>query len=294
MRSSTDSISRLALVGITRTPLIRTLWLRRKFAVELALLRGESPSASTHPSIAHFSLNKAATQFVKSILTRAGAEAGLVPVALHSLAFASSLPYFDDLSAEEMEPYGVALRPRGYVYSPFGGPIEGVSFDDFRVVLMVRDPRDLLVSEYFSVAFSHMLPPDRAKRRTFAAQRRFAIENGVDAYALRYCERMRLTFERYARQLLGRPNVHFTKYETMIADFEPWLRDLLAFCALEPSAELMRTFLDEGSAPAPSVADTRVHRRQVSSGEHLRKLKPEIVERLNESLAPVLAEFGYR
>ncbi|HEY2090554.1 MAG TPA: sulfotransferase domain-containing protein [Thermoanaerobaculia bacterium] len=287
-------IIQLAQNTLAATPILRTLWLRRRYRAELALLHGESPSPSEHPSIVHFSLNKAATQFVKSILVRSGTEARMVPVGFHALAFASSLPYLDELPADEMERYREAFRPRGYVYSPFGGPIEGVSFDGFRVILMVRDPRDLLVSEYFSVAFSHMLPADRAKRREFAARRRFAIENGVDAYALRFCDRTRTTFERYARTFLGPTNVHFTKYETMIARFEPWVRELLAFCELEPSAELMRAFLVEGTAPAPAQDDTRSHRRQVSSGDYLRKLRPETIAQLNENLASVLAEFGYR
>jgi hypothetical protein len=239
-------------------------------------------------------LNKAATQFVKSILARAVTEAGMTPVSLHELAFASLLPYFDELATAEATAYHTAFRPLGYLYSAFGGPIEGIALEGFRVILMVRDPRDLLVSEYFSIAFSHMLPPDREKRREFAARRRFALEGGVDAYVLRYCDRTRTTFERYATTLLGRPNVYFTKYESMIASFEPWLRSLLTFCELEPGTELMQALLAEGSTPVPLHEMTRTHRRQVSSGEYLRKLKDETVERLNEELAGVLAEFGYR
>lgn len=290
----TRPIAQLAFNTLAGTPILRGLWLRRRYPVELALLRGESPSRSTHPSIIHFSLNKAATQFVKSILFRAGAEAGMLPVGFHALAFASSLPYFDDLTADEMPPYRGAFRPTGYVYSSFGGAIHGLQLDGFRVILMVRDPRDLLVSEYFSVAFSHMLPPDREKRREFAARKRFALEAGVDAYALRYCDRTRNTFEQYARTLLGRPNIHFTKYESMIADFEPWLRDLLGFCQLEPGAELLRTFVAEGTAAAPSQENARSHRRQVSGGEYLRKLRPDTIAELDARLGSVLTEFGYR
>jgi hypothetical protein len=86
-----------------------------KFKTELALLKGTRVNSSRHPSIIHFSYNKAATQYVKSILNRCAVENGMVPVGVHDLASHSKVPYLDQLSHDEMKPYQHIFKVQGYL-----------------------------------------------------------------------------------------------------------------------------------------------------------------------------------
>ena len=138
---------------------LREVDLKRKFSVELDLIKGQHQNYNKHPSIIHFSLNKAATQYTRRILEQCAVENGMVPVNIHGYAFHTNFPYLDHLTEEEMKKYQHIFKPNGYLYSVFGGMIEGISdLEKYKIVLMVRDFRDILVSEYYSIAFSHVAP----------------------------------------------------------------------------------------------------------------------------------------
>ncbi len=47
---------------------------QKRYRTELALIKGIHENSSKHPSIIHFSFNKAATQYVKSMLRRCAVE----------------------------------------------------------------------------------------------------------------------------------------------------------------------------------------------------------------------------
>lgn len=89
--------------------------LRRRFRVELDLIKGRHQNENAHPSILHFSLNKAATQYTKSILRRCAAQNGMIPVGIHDYAFHTDFPYLNHLSAADMLKYQHVFRSTGYL-----------------------------------------------------------------------------------------------------------------------------------------------------------------------------------
>ena len=138
---------------------LRDKYYLKRYKTELALIKGRHENSNKHPSIIHFSFNKAATNYVRSILRRCSAKNGMVPVGMHGYAFHTNFPYFDNLSAEEMEKYKHIFKSTGYLYSTFGGMIEGIpDLEKYKIVLITRDPRDILVSQYYSIAYSHGSP----------------------------------------------------------------------------------------------------------------------------------------
>lgn len=293
------SLKRWMRQQLFHVPLIKSLFKRQQvlqqFEPERALLAGSHYAASTHRSILHFSVHKSATQYVKSILRRCALENGLLHVQMTEFSFfQTGMPCLHELSAEEMEKYRHVFHPRGYLYSVFAGMVEGIpQLDNYHLVLMIRDPRDALTSEYYSVAYSYQPPTARDKYKTFMQRRVKALEHGIDFYVLSESERFRRTYQRYLDALVPRRNVHITKYETMLADFPAWLDALLQFCELPISPHLRQELLAEAEASYPRKEDVTRHIRQVAAGDHRRKLKPETIGRLNISFANVLRGFGY-
>jgi hypothetical protein len=272
-------------------PALQRTWARRRFATERALLKGGDPSSSSHPSIIHFSLNKAATQHVRRLLVRCATPVGLVPVHLNGYAFWSDLPYADHGAAVDPALAG-AFHPEGYLYSSFGGFVGGLAdLDRYRKVLVVRDPRDILVSQFFSIATSHQTP-GAAKRAEFLERRDHARRIGIDAYALERAPVVKAILRRYADELLPVPGTLVATYEELVTDLGPWLRRALAFLDL-PADEALVAELITASRPAPEREDVTAKRRQVTPGDHRRKLEPETIAALDEQLGPELAAFGY-
>src|ERR1700690_2592336 len=81
-----DALERMPILG----PYFIQLRLRRRYPVEWALIHGQHHNTNQHPSILHFSVNKAATVYVHQILAQVGTENGLTPAHLHGYAFDST------------------------------------------------------------------------------------------------------------------------------------------------------------------------------------------------------------
>jgi hypothetical protein len=77
--------------------------LQQRFRIEKELIKGTHKNPNKHPSIIYFSFNKAATQYVNSILRRCAIENGMVPVGIHDYAFDTDFPMLHFLTAEEMK-----------------------------------------------------------------------------------------------------------------------------------------------------------------------------------------------
>jgi hypothetical protein len=272
-------------------PALQRTWARRRFSTERALLGGADPTTSGHPSVLHLSLNKAATQHVRRLLVRCTASAGLVPVHLNGYAFWSDLPYADHGAVVDPA-LARAFHPQGNLYSSFGGFVGGLpDLERYRKVLVVRDPRDLLVSQYFSIANSHQTP-GAAKRAEFLQRREHAREVGIDAFVLERAPVVQAALRRYADELLPVPGTLVTTYEELVTDLGRWLRRTRSFLDLPADESLVAALVAE-SRPAPEREDINAKRRQVTPGDHRRKLAEETVAALDEQLADELATFGY-
>ncbi|MGA7194811.1 MAG: sulfotransferase domain-containing protein [Anaerolineales bacterium] len=271
-------------------------YLQKHLKVEMDLIQGKHQSDNTLPSIIHFSANKAATQHVRDLLGRCAAENGMTTVGLAEYAFHTNFPYLDQLSCREMESYQYLFKPAGYLYTVFGGMVEGIQeLERYRVILMLRDPRDVLVSEYYSYAFSHPEPSKfGSKYNNFMAMRRKAQNVLIDEYVENECDRIFATYQRYATLLLDRyPHVFFTKYEEMTSDFQGWLKKLLDYCGLEISDQLFDSLLNEAEHLRPKNEDIHQHVRKGIPGDYMVKLGSKTIAELNSKLLPVLERFNY-
>ena len=284
----------MLLDKVKKLPLVSTWWINQKFRVERELLKGCHQAKSSHSSIIHFSMNKSATQYVKSILRRCALENGMVHAQMNEYGFCSNFPFLDHLTPQEIQQYQHIFKPHGYLYSVFGGMIEGIqNLDDYHVILVVRDPRDILTSDYFSIGYSHGVPKGTNKIESFMQRRTFARNVSIDQYVIAQSELVRQVYQRYLDLLVDQFSVHITKYEDMITNFPVWLDDLLDFCDLKISSQLKSELLDEADNSRQTTEDISKQMRQVTPGDHKRKLQPETIARLNSSFSNILAKFKY-
>jgi hypothetical protein len=124
-------------------------------------------------------------------------------------------------------------------------------------ILMVRDPRDALVSQYYSNAFSHPIPrksaPGAGGAEELELLRRHARLTEIDKFVLNHAADLQRAFLQY-EWLKGSPTA---------ANIVPMEEDPTAFV------------------------------RQVTPGDHRKKLRQETIDKLNVLLAPALSCFGY-
>jgi len=276
--------------------IIERRYIKKRFKTELALLQGNHTNNSLKTSAIHFSINKSATQYIKSILRKTATANGMTPVSINDYAFHSTMPFLNRLSDKEMENYAHVFKPKGYVYTVFGAMVGIENLEQYKVILVVRDPRDVLVSGYFSRAFSHPLPPSESDKRTkFEENRQQAQATKIDEYVLENSEKVHDIYADYIQHLLKKnTHVYVCKYEEMITDFEKWLTDLLEYTELEITPELKQQLISEHQAKTPKKEDYNQHLRKGKAGDYKTKLEAETIDNLNIKFKEILYYFDYQ
>lgn len=161
--------------------------------------------------------------------------------------------------------------------------------EDKHCVVMVRDPRDILVSAFHSFGFSHGLSDNPQIREQQEADRARIQVTTLDRYVVERAPEWCVAFDRVERVLESARRSTLVSFEEMVDDFDRFARKLARQLPLPPAAlrELYaRTRPRETEAPSE-------HKRSGRVGGFREKLEPETIEQLNEILKVPLTRFGY-
>ena len=168
-------------------------------------------------------------------------------------------------------------------------------------IVQIRDPRDILVSEYFSLGWTH---PDNQWSPEKKKLRKWVQENSIDTYVVEASEKL-LTFgdrplkTRYQPLLnlsnLENKKIISVKYEEMVTNYSSWLSKIIKpfqFNQLVESFLIQKYYMKYHKEFQPK-AENLVHKRKIVPGDHSKKLRPETIERLNYIFKETLSKFDY-
>ncbi len=164
-------------------------------------------------------------------------------------------------------------------------------FSEAKKILLVRDPRDALVSEYFSNAYSHSLPSENTKNSVIAQEREKALKTSVEDYALSRVKFLNRTVSGYG-PLIGSSGLLILRYEDVILNKANWIERIAEHFQWEISDQLVQNILGWADV-RPETEDPKAFIRRVEPGDHLDKLSPGVIEQVNDGLATIWQDFGY-
>jgi hypothetical protein len=190
------------------------------------------------------------------------------------------------------------LRP-GNLYGGFRNMPFGMAhhplFADGRKILLIRDPRDALVSEYFSNAFSHPIPPPSATGNAVTSllerERAATQVTEIDDYVLRRAKLMVGTMLEYV-DVAKMPSTLLLKYEDYIFE-KPALIQLIAN---HFAWRINDGFIDKIISWAdvrPTQEEPTAFIRKVTPGDYKAKLRSATIDRLQDLVKPAMDAFGY-
>ena len=158
-------------------------------------------------------------------------------------------------------------------------------------ICLIRDPRDCVVSAYYSFLKTHRLPQDLGSS---AAQNVLAErERGKDMSIDRYCVE---NYSRFTQELLRvaaflNPMAKVYRYEDIWENKQWFFRDVLAHIGLTYEQEAFnKAFASVDIKPGQ---DPRGHVRKGTPGDHKQKLKEETIQHINGESSLALNFFGY-
>jgi len=216
------------------------------------------------------------------------------------------------------------IAARNGCFGPVRFFVPSAALNSAKIILHVRDPRDVLTSMFFSYCFMHPgeIAPDTGSRKEVA-------DAGIDKFVLdmtdenftgyegdygtgrehgKYVGNVRDRYFKYLREFIGKPNTVVVSYEEMMLDFSSWLKKVVAVFELNHPDETYR-FLTNRIKPEIDVTrpatcrqrnitrnsneDVRSHKRRATPGDYKTKLRPETVLKLNARFSEVLDVLGY-
>ena len=168
----------------------------------------------------------------------------------------------------------------------------GVCLRERKSVLMVRDPRDALVSQYFSFGgryHSHILPANNTG--DFEKTWQWTSQFEIDEYVLNSAPLLLTKLRAYER-LLGTDNMLLARYEDVYFDKQRFLGAIFSHFNLAVSPVIVER-VARAHDIRPSSEDPTKHIRQGTPGDHRKKLRPETIAKLNDHFRDVCQGFGY-
>jgi len=268
--------------------------LRKKEWHDVALfLENRLKPRCARQSILFFTVHKCASGYVGRILKRVAAEAGILPIDLEAYFWIYGDILRDIYKGEKIS--GDKYKKQGYYYGPFRHWLPSLrdTLDDYRVICMLRDPRDVLTSLYYSVAYNQVDPGRKSGGiKGFRAYRKETLGMTIDDFVLKEADGFLSRYKIYCKEFLKRDNVLFIRYEDMICDFKDWLERILNFLNIEISEGTKKAIIEKASGSVKKENKSR-HRRKVTPGDHKEKLRSDTIKELNRKYGEILTELEY-
>ncbi|MEO8440818.1 MAG: sulfotransferase domain-containing protein [Spartobacteria bacterium] len=217
----------------------------------------------------------------------------------------SELPFEQMFAGEDF------LAKNGGCFGPIRFFVPTQALDEASIILHLRDPRDVLVSMFFSYCYMHA-----GEIEAHTGYRKEVAEAGIDRFVLdmvgapfyeyrgdygigsRYKKHVGTVLDRYQRyldELLSRPNTTAVSYEEMVLSFPSWLEKIVGAFELKDPEETRSVVAQRhsNSVAAQEREDVWSHKRKVTPGDHREKLQSDTIRELDRIFGPVLDRLGY-
>ncbi len=241
---------------------------------------------SDSPSVLALSLPKAGSVLLDGIVRMLCEQVPINYVSVMESYFSSGV-IEPDIPAETSNLFfekGVCYGGFRYYPTQFEIPIS----DTAPAILLVRDPRDMIVSLYFSALKSH---PSRGGGLANPAATA-AAEMDIDDYARRMTKMYKLRMSGYVDFLKRRPDTKVFRYEDIIYDKVKWVSDICEHFNWQIPENHCAKIAKHWDV-MPDAEQPEAHVRQVHPGNFRKKLKAETIAFIEEALAIEMKAFNY-
>ena len=218
--------------------------------------------------------------------------------------------YFSQIKSISWKKF-IESKPKSGCFGPIRIGAAEPSFpeelESYSIVLHLRDPRDVLVSLFYSHTYSH---PRRTGRFSPSdEQRNKWKQKGIDKYVLNIAPEFKNRYQDLTSFLFDKRDVVFIRYEDMVSDYNTWLKYYLSAFPqfITPSKKIIKIlkcrksichvhkkfykkYVNEFTV---SSEDIYRHRRQITPGDYKRKLKDDTVAKLNYEFEDILKLLNY-
>lgn len=240
-----------------------------------------------------FSIHKAGSTLMHSMIAAVCRRANIPGVTIPDVLFREGVFEKD----WESDPNILALLSPGRIYYGFRAlpPVllnASVKLKEKKSVLLIRDPRDALVSQYYSFGGKHVSHKLPEKNQEAFIDRAKSTENfSIDEYVL-------ASAPNYLHKLIAYKDslcfdfVLLRRYEDIYFDKRTFLGEIFEHFGIEIPTAVLDSVANLSDV-RPTVEDPTKHIRKGTPGDYAEKLEPETIARLNIIFRDIGAWYGY-
>jgi hypothetical protein len=247
----------------------------------------EIPAASKYPSFFVFAMHKSGSVMQDKILEEVCAEFEIPMISIAKTAFKQGIEEgaFEQNICEIFQETGYCY----YGFRYFPQYLKEFNLSGFKKILLIRDPRDIVVSHYYSMKKSHTVPQGEVGQKLLELRDELA-HTEVDEYVLKKAPGFKNILKNYG--IIEDEKFKLFRYEDIIFNKQEWVQNILDFLGLELPEDRVKAIAAKHDI-FPSAENQNTHIRKVTPGDYKNKLKPETIEQLNDCFKEVLEKYGY-
>ena len=252
----------------------------------------KDPTNTELDSVYVFTLHKCASTMLERIFSEIAIYNGLGHVQVDPFCYSNDYK----LSQSNIQDLKNIILPKGYLYGVLrqlgfeqAPNFEHFDIDNMQSILIVRDPRDILTSHYFSMYFSHEAPG----KLLVGFLGDSLPKMDIDEFVLGKMPFFKNNFDKNVKQLLPKGNCKLFRYEDIIADLEKFIFTSVDHLGLCFPIDKARS-LGKKETQKPKKENIHRHIRKVIPGDHKEKLKSTTIQTLNKSFKDILSIFDYK
>jgi len=236
-------------------------------------------------NIYHCSVPKAATQWIRNILVdfRTHAYSNLIPFPVELMKDVNAIPLHTMVTGTftiSFPEFQLFPKPKNY-----------------RAFFITRDPRDIVISAYFSNRYSHSVMDHIACTREILEA--LPLEDGL-IYTVEILQHVFEVMDSWVDAHSQDPNVKLYKYEDLIGqDSAALFMDLFHHCEIpfddSTVTEILEDYRFENLARGrkQDESDKKSHYRKGKSGDWKNYFTPHVYERFQEISKNITDKLGY-
>lgn len=189
--------------------------------------------------------------------------------------------------------YDQLYKTKGEIYAPQRRPLDFPGREKFKHIFFLRDPRDVLVSAYYSFGYSHEPPKGESRQQIFYERRKKIQEQGIDHYARDAAVNYLLPLYEKYKVLLETSELYlYLNYDEFKDNTTNFVQKIANFLEVDIPEQQVKQIADEAS-PIQQNHNTNQHKRSGKSQQYLEELESDTIHKLNETFADVLFYWNF-
>ena len=181
------------------------------------------------------------------------------------------------------------FKSRGYIFGPIRTYLKIPNLQNYKIVLFLRDPRDVLVSDYFSTKFSH-----NSINQELILEKKKVQNKTIDEFVLWKSGYYKKKYESYL-PLLELKNVKYIRYNDFIENPNEIKDKLLEIFEVNKLTEELKNFFDEKKTKSKDHGKINIYDHQKMGQLNIfqNHLKQDSISCLNEEYKDILVKFKF-